>query len=134
MYEEQTYDKVLRLEYTNPELFSAVPKLNLPDLDETACFKPKGVTIIWLSIAGYRPLFAAMSDLQKTDTRRCQSLRGIPFCCNWQKSTPKVSILKFQSINLILWAVLWKNWQFWNWSQRTRPSSSKSLWRLPENP
>lgn len=42
MYEEQTYDRVLRLEEADLEPVSTVPKLNLPDLDETACFKPKG--------------------------------------------------------------------------------------------
>lgn len=32
-----------------------------------------------------------------------------------------------QSINLILWTARWKNCRFWNWSHKTRKSSSKSL-------
>lgn len=52
MYEEQTYDRVLRLEEADLEPVSTIPKLNLPDLDETACFEQRAVTIIWLSIAG----------------------------------------------------------------------------------
>jgi transposase len=42
MYEEQTYDRVLRLEEADLEPVSLIPRLNLPDLEETACFKPKG--------------------------------------------------------------------------------------------